>query len=583
MKIFGFVNRLSIVTKNILLTSISILMTGVILIAASYYIQGAVLTDQLETNSEQIMEAWKGKITPEEAKAAITDTDRNSELQKKLTKVFDDLSETHPDVAQGYIFGAKVENDSTQMIAFPTAVLDMFEGEGLHLGDMLGQPAYHVKGVEEMLKTKHIAFTKPYKDDYGTWLTVLYPIQDKNGEIFAYMGMDFDASLIMLGQKSLLGNAAIALLVILIVILSFQYFVTRRTFTPVKALMSALDKLSHGDFSVQLKTDESELGQVNAKFNATVRNMNELVATIKTVSIQSADQSKILFETLETNHQSSMAISDNIEEISEKASQQSKSISESVTSLEEINSGVGTIASSTSALSDASMQMKDNSEVGRDNISGVIKQMDSIQQSVQQSVVSIEQLQRRSGQIEEIVQVITQIAEQTHLLSLNASIEAARAGEEGRGFAVVANQVKKLAEESAKSAEQIADLVHYIQKETTTAVAAISEGERNVAAGIQIVQETGELFATILDGTDSVTSQIQEVSAATEEMVAETEQITATIKQIAEYAERNAVVSERIKEGAMEQRASSDNIMSSAEHLNQISGKLENLVEGLKL
>ncbi|WMT41073.1 methyl-accepting chemotaxis protein [Paenibacillus sp. D2_2] len=168
--------------------------------------------------------------------------------------------------------------------------------------------------------------------------------------------------------------------------------------------------------------------------------------------------------------------------------------------------------------------------------------------------------------------MITQIAEQTHLLSLNASIEAARAGEEGRGFAVVANQVKKLAEESAKSAEQIADLVHYIQKETTTAVAAISEGERNVAAGIQIVQETGELFATILDGTDSVTSQIQEVSAATEEMVAETEQITATIKQIAEYAERNAVVSERIKEGAMEQRASSDNIMNSAEHLNQISG-----------
>ncbi|WMT41072.1 methyl-accepting chemotaxis protein [Paenibacillus sp. D2_2] len=163
--------------------------------------------------------------------------------------------------------------------------------------------------------------------------------------------------------------------------------------------MSALDKLSHGDFSVQLKTDESELGQVNAKFNATVRNMNELVATIKTVSTQSADQSKILFETLETNHQSSMAISDNIEEISEKASQQSKSISESVTSLEEINSGVGTIANSTSALSDASMQMKDNSEVGRDNISGVIKQMDSIQQSVQQSVVSIEQLQRRSGKL----------------------------------------------------------------------------------------------------------------------------------------------------------------------------------------
>lgn len=583
MKISGFMNRLSIVTKNMMLTSLSVLMTGVILITASYYIQGAVLTNQLEENSQRVMEAWKDKISPEDAKAAMTDTDRNSELQKKLTKLFDELSATHPEVAQGYIFGAKVENHSTQMIAFSTDILDMFEGENLFLGDMLGQPAYHVKGVEEMLKTKQITFTKPYKDDYGIWLTVLYPVQDKSGQVFSYIGMDFDASLILTGQRDLLRYTVLSLIVILIVILSFQFFTTRRTFAPVKDLMAGLDKLSKNDFSVRLKTDESELGQVNAIFNKMAQNMNDLVSTIKTVSIQSADQSKILFDTLEENHQTSAAIGANIEEISEKASRQSKAIAESVTSLEEINSGVGTVANSTAALSDASMQMKDRSEVGRDNIGGVIEQMDAIQQSVQQSVVSIEQLQKRSGQIEEIVRVITQIAEQTHLLSLNASIEAARAGEEGRGFAVVANQVKKLAEESAKSADQIADLVHFIQKETLTAVAAISEGDRNVTEGIQIVQKTGELFGTILDANDAFTSQIQEVSAATEEMVAETEQITATIKQIAEYAEQNAVISGQIQESATEQRASADNIMNTAEHLNEISGSLEKLVKGLTL
>lgn len=583
MKISGFMNRLSIVTKNMMLTSLSVLMTGVILITASYYIQGAVLTNQLEENSQRVMEAWKDKISPEDAKAAMTDTDRNSELQKKLTKLFDELSSTHPEVAQGYIFGAKVENNSTQMIAFSTDILDMFEGENLFLGDMLGQPAYHVKGVEEMLKTKQITFTKPYKDDYGIWLTVLYPVQDKSGQVFSYIGMDFDASLILTGQRDLLRYTVLSLIVILIVILSFQFFTTRRTFAPVKDLMEGLDKLSKNDFSVRLKTDESELGQVNAIFNKMTQSMSDLVSTIKTVSIQSADQSKILFDTLEENHQTSAAIGANIEEISEKASRQSKAIAESVTSLEEINSGVGTIANSTAALSDVSMQMKDRSEVGRDNIGGVIEQMDAIQQSVQQSVVSIEQLQKRSGQIEEIVRVITQIAEQTHLLSLNASIEAARAGEEGRGFAVVANQVKKLAEESAKSADQIADLVHFIQKETLTAVAAISEGDRNVTEGIQIVQKTGELFGTILDANDAFTSQIQEVSAATEEMVAETEQITVTIKQIAEYAERNAVISGQIRESASEQRASADNIMNTAEHLNEISGSLEKLVKGLTL
>ncbi|RCX14917.1 methyl-accepting chemotaxis protein [Fontibacillus phaseoli] len=579
----GGFRRWSIVTKNMILTSASILMTGVILIASSYYFQGGVLRNQLESDSQKVMEAWSTKVTPAEASEAMKNTDRNSPVQQKLTKIFDDLSATHPDVAQGYIFGSKVTDNSTQMIAFPTAILDMFEGEGLHLGDMLGQPSFHVKGVQEMLKTKQITFTKPYKDDYGTWLTVLYPFQNENGEVLAYMGMDFDASVILSGQQDLLKYTSLALIIILLVILTFQYITLRRTFAPVKDLMNALEKLSQGDFSMQLKTNQSELGKVNEKFNSTVTNIKELVTTIKNVSSQSAEQARVLFTASEENHQTSTNITNHIEEISDKVSQQSKSIAESVTSLEEINSGVSTIAGSTSSLSEASLQMKEQSELGGDNIGKVMKQMDSIHQSVQNSVSSIEQLQKRSGEIEEIVQVITQISAQTHLLSLNASIEAARAGEEGRGFAVVANQVKKLAEESGKSAEKIADLVHYIQKETLTAVNAITDGQRNVEAGIDIVKETGELFYNILHATEEITSQIQEVSASTEEMAAETEQITTTIRQIAVLAERNADISGSIKSSALEQRSSAGKIVNSAESLNEISGKLEHVVEGLKL
>lgn len=582
-RLVGGIRQWSIVTKNMVLTSISILLTGVILIASSFYIQGQVLTKQLKSDSQEVMEAWSHKITPAESAEAMKNTDRNSPIQKKLTGIFDDLSATHPNVAQGYIFGSEIVDNSTLMIAFPTAVLDMFEGEGLHLGDKLGQPAYHIKGVQEMMKTKKITFTKPYKDDYGTWLTVLYPIQDESGKIFAYMGMDFDASVILQGQKDLLKYTCFALVAILVLVLTIQYIFTRRTFAPVKDLMHALDRLSQGDFSVRLETSQSELGQVNAKFNSTVAHMNELVSTIKAVSTQSAEQARVLFTASEENHKTSTDITNHIEEISDKVSMQSKSITESVTSLEEINSGVSTIAGSTSALSEASVQMKEQSELGGENINKVIKQMDSIRESVQHSVASIEQLRKRSGEIEEIVQVITQISAQTHLLSLNASIEAARAGEEGKGFAVVANEVKKLAEESGKSAEKIADLVHYIQNETLTAVQAISEGERNVQAGINVVKETGELFYSILDATDSITSQIQEVSAATEEMVAETEQITATIRQIAVLAERNADVSEYIKNSALEQRSSAGKIVDSAESLNEISGKLEHMVEELKI
>ena len=195
----------------------------------------------------------------------------------------------------------------------------------------------------------------------------------------------------------------------------------------------------------------------------------------------------------------------------------------------------------------------------------------------------IEKLQNRSHEIGQIVQVITEIASQTNLLSLNAGIEAARAGEEGRGFAVVASEVKKLSEESRKSADQIIELVRYIQDETASAVEAISEGEHNVAKGIEVVKETGELFKGMLVATDTVTSQIQEVSAATQQMVAETEQITAAIKQLAELAERNSSVSGEIRISAKEQQASFAKIFESAEQISQVSAELEALVNKLRV
>ncbi|AOZ93092.1 chemotaxis protein [Paenibacillus crassostreae] len=580
----GIINNKSIVVKNMLWTSLFIISSGIILIAASYYIQGQVLTNQLESDSRKIMEAWEKKVTMEEASEAKANKDRQSPIQRKMAEVFAELPVQHPNVAQGYLFGPELTNgNETSIIAFSDETMDMLAQDGLELGAMYPQPEIHADGVREMLETKEMAFTKPYDDDYGTWVTVLTPYQDAEGTIYAYMGIDVDASLIKHGKQELLKYTSLALLVTLLVMITLQYFITKRTFAPVQHLIKALEKLSNGDFNVQLATSKDELGQVAEKFNTTAVNINRLVTTIKSISIQSADQSKELFATLEDNQHISMEITTNIEEISDQASQQSKSIIESVTSLEEISSGVNTIAGSTNQLSDTSMDMRDHSEQGSENVERVMKQMDAIHKSVLNSVSSMEQLQKRSGQIGDIVQVITQIATQTQLLSLNASIEAARAGEEGRGFAVVANEVKKLSEESKKSAEQITELIRYIQMETQVAVDAINEGEHNVEVGIEIVQETGKLFATIQSATESVTSQIQEVSAATEEMVAETEQITASIKQLAVMAERNAEVSEEIKSSTHEQRESSNKIVNTAEHLSQISTKLEELVIQLKV
>jgi len=572
----------TIAGRNMLATSVYIFLTGLVLITYSYYLESSLMMKQLRSESQKTMESFVKTISPDDVAQAKANRDPNSPIQKKLTERFDQLSATHPNIAQGYIFGSELkDSNKTSMISFPTALLKSFADAKMKLGDFYEQPTIHADGVRSMINTKQISFTKIYKDEFGSWLTVLYPYLDSKGEVYAYVGMDVDASLIITGKRELLVKTTTALALTLLVILILQYFTNRRTFAPVQDLMRGLERFSKGDFFVRLKESEDELGQVNARFNKTVEQIGTLVTTIKGVSIQSADQSEQLFATVEEGSQSTGEMTGHIELMSERIDQQSVAITESATSLEEIATGVQTIAGNTAELSETSTRMMLQSEKGNRNVEQVINQMNSIHESVKSSVELMDQLQRRSEEIGEIVQVITQIAAQTSLLSLNASIEAARAGENGRGFAVVANEVKKLSEESKKSAEQIAELVAHIRREIHQAVESIVEGERNVEAGIGIVRETGTLFSEILSATDQVTTQAQEVSAATEQMVAETEQISYSFKQLSGLAEQNASLSTDMRNRAVDQRTAFNRIVTSADHLNQISEELKVLIKDL--
>ncbi|MBP1907379.1 methyl-accepting chemotaxis protein [Paenibacillus turicensis] len=574
----------SIVSKNMLLSSVTIILTGVILIMASFYIQGNLLTEQLESESSLVIAALEKRISLETVEGAIESNYPTTAAQKRMTNILDELIESHPNLSQAYLYGSEiVDHNKTKVISVPTKTQENMKENKLELGGLLEHSQVHINAVNNMLNSKEITYSRIFNDAKGTWLTVLTPIEDKSGTIIAYVGIDVDASLIKEGQASLILYSSICLLCTVLLALVVQYFMTKRTFAPIKDMMIAMDQLSQGDFSVRLKTSNDELGQVSTKFNETIHDVNNLVVMIKDVSKQLAAQSKHLSTNTEASHDSSLAITNNIEEISQKINIQSIAIGEGVTSLEEISSGVNTIASSTSEVTESALRMKSQSEQGGKNVAAVIMQMDEIHKSVSQSVDSIEQLRLRSRQIEEIVTVITEIANQTHLLSLNASIEAARAGEHGKGFAVVADEVKKLAEQSGSSAKEIASLVHHIQSETLTAVDAIKEGQSSVEVGISVVHDTGQIFGSMLEVTEAVTGQIQEVSAATEQMVAETEQVTSAIKQLSILAERNAVLASEIESKSMSQRDASDEILGTAHEMNTVADRLEELVVKLKV
>ncbi|MGO4276703.1 methyl-accepting chemotaxis protein, partial [Paenibacillus sp. TAF58] len=141
--------------------------------------------------------------------------------------------------------------------------------------------------------------------------------------------------------------------------------------------------------------------------------------------------------------------------------------SETSKAMEEMSKGIQNIAEASSNASDLAIETTKGAIQGNEMIHLAIHRMNAVNDIVQKSAAELIQLKDRSIEIGGIVNMITEIASQTHLLALNASIEAARAGELGRGFSVVAAEVKKLAEESERSAQQIQELIRSIQTDTS--------------------------------------------------------------------------------------------------------------------
>lgn len=380
-------------------------------------------------------------------------------------------------------------------------------------------------------------------------------------------------------------NIIITSIIVLVAVLLFSFAVARLISHPIQTVTKATQKLAQGDLTgdpIVLKTRD-ELSVLASAFNDMQSNWRKIANNIVQSSNQVAASADELIASADETARSTEHTTQAIQEVALGARSTESHIEENKRALEEMTIGVTRVAESTSAVAEISDQARAISNNGRQSIEQVITQMNQISSSTNDTAQIIGSLNERSTEIVSIVKAITDISDQTNLLALNAAIEAARAGEHGKGFAVVADEVRKLAEQSHRSAESITHLIADIQNDTQLAVASMKKGAEDVAQGLQVVQVADEGFTAINSSVETLAVQIEDITAVSEQMSASAEELLASMEEILIVTQTAAAKSESVAAGSEQQLAVMQEVNSSVEELARLAETLRDEVKHYKL
>ncbi|GGE82258.1 methyl-accepting chemotaxis protein [Priestia taiwanensis] len=392
------------------------------------------------------------------------------------------------------------------------------------------------------------------RDEFGVHKSGFTQIDEQFNEQFV-LGIDMDATFID-DLNNLILYVCIALTGTMVVIggICARYLFAKPLTKRINYLLEHTKKMADGDLTTAIEVaGEDELSQLASSFNNMNEQLRDMMKKVVTTSNLVATASHLLAERATGMKTKILEAAASAQEISSGSEAIVNVSEENAQAMEEITQGIQGIAESSTSVLEQAELASEEAKNGDITIQHAMKQMNLVLYTSTKSVGIMEVMNRRTQEIEEIASIITSIAGQINLLSLNAAIEAARAGENGKGFAVVANEVRKLADQSAVSASQITASLKGVQEDSYKSVEAMKQMKAEVDVGSVLVNEAGEAFSKLRSMIECVNAQTHAASVATQQIAAGAEEISASLEETTSITESALYSTQQITASTQEQ------------------------------
>ncbi|QJB55022.1 bacteriohemerythrin [Pseudodesulfovibrio sp. zrk46] len=360
-------------------------------------------------------------------------------------------------------------------------------------------------------------------------------------------------------------GVGVGIIIVLIVLISLNSRLT----TPLSNLQNYAGEVAKGNLDAKIEGDYvKELLVLKNSIVTMVENIKENIAEVasqkteaernastarkaKEAAEKQQEQVKELLDAMAKAAQKASAISHDVAgSVTELASQvdevnhgtdvQRDRMTETATAMEEMNATVLEVANNASNAAEAAARARENAQTGAEGVRQAVTSIDAIKDQILDLNESMSELGQQAESIGHIMNVVTDIADQTNLLALNAAIEAARAGEAGRGFAVVADEVRKLAEKTMDATKEVGGAVNTIQEQARSNIRAVENSVKDIVKSTEAASESGRFMDEIVAIVEDTANMVESIATASEEQSAASEEINQAVADVTRVASETA-------------------------------------------